>query len=409
MPLDSMAQPTYKNKKILITQNALVNFGGSEIVTLELAIFFKASGAEVIVYSWIFEEPIKSEFARHNIEVTTDPNDARFTEADLIWVHHQVLPENIMRNINDFAKNAKIIFYHMGVDTKLYLEQPYIHNLEQKIGDLSVFVSDECQKEQNKLCPGLLKNRQAIMPNFVADEFCEKMTHPLPKKIKKICCVSNHVPKELRGVIEQLREAGVSCDIFGLHDKYAKISSEILSNYNAIITIGKTVQYGLCMGIPVYVYDHYGGPGFLNEKNYENAKKRNFSGRGFTFKTTSEIIEELKNDYTDAKDFYRVNSTKWQEEFSIKKIVDATLAACDLGEKEFITDEYINYALANLGLVSERVRLGYWSDSLYKGNLLLTREKEQLISEKNTLLHKLSRLEKSKLLKLVRKIKHFLK
>ena len=34
-------------------------------------------------------------------------------------------------------------------------------------------------------------------------------------------------------------------------------------------------------GVPVYVYDYLGGPGYLTEANFSLAERNNFSGRGF--------------------------------------------------------------------------------------------------------------------------------
>lgn len=43
-----------------------------------------------------------------------------------------------------------------------------------------------------------------------------------------------------------------------MDDEYKSITLEILSQYDVAITIGKTVQYCLVMGVPVYVYDKFG-------------------------------------------------------------------------------------------------------------------------------------------------------
>jgi hypothetical protein len=62
-------------------------------------------------------------------------------------------------------------------------------------------------------------------------------------------------------------------------EKPAITSAELLDHYDCVISIGKTVQYCLVQGIPVFLYDRFGGPGYLNESNYELAEYYNFSGR----------------------------------------------------------------------------------------------------------------------------------
>lgn len=52
------------------------------------------------------------------------------------------------------------------------------------------------------------------------------------------------------------------------------------------------------MGVPVYVYDYLGGPGYLTEANFSLAERNNFSGRGFEKKTSDELLKEIKEGYT---------------------------------------------------------------------------------------------------------------
>lgn len=54
------------------------------------------------------------------------------------------------------------------------------------------------------------------------------------------------------------------------------------------------------MGIPVYVYDHFGGFGYLNDGNYSRASFFNFSGRGGEYKNTKTIANELVENFESA-------------------------------------------------------------------------------------------------------------
>lgn len=49
--------------------------------------------------------------------------------------------------------------------------------------------------------------------------------------------------------------------------------------FDAVLTIGKTVQYSLSMGIPCYIYDHFGGEGWLTPETFDREAFYNFSGR----------------------------------------------------------------------------------------------------------------------------------
>ena len=87
--------------------------------------------------------------------------------------------------------------------------------------------------------------------------------------------VSNHPPKELQEAMSLLSARGYQVDMLidaiG-SEKPAITSAELLDHYDCVISIGKTVQYCLVQGIPVFLYDRFGGPGYLNESNYELAE-----------------------------------------------------------------------------------------------------------------------------------------
>lgn len=67
------------------------------------------------------------------------------------------------------------------------------------------------------------------------------------------------------------------------------------------------------MGVPVYVYDYLGGPGYLTEANFSLAERNNFSGRGFEKKTSDELLKEIKEGYGPAGEWLRSGrrSLRW--------------------------------------------------------------------------------------------------
>jgi hypothetical protein len=79
-----------------------------------------------------------------------------------------------------------------------------------------------------------------------------------------------------------------------------RVDADLLDKFDAVMTIGKTVQYGLCAGKPVYCYDYFGGPGWLNEDNLQAARFHNFSGRGFATRSAQSIAREIRDDFAEA-------------------------------------------------------------------------------------------------------------
>jgi hypothetical protein len=67
------------------------------------------------------------------------------------------------------------------------------------------------------------------------------------------------------------------------------------------VTIGKTVQYALVAGVPVYCYDTFGGPGWLSPENVEAAAANHFSGAGSAKRDAATIAAELVEGWDRAR------------------------------------------------------------------------------------------------------------
>ncbi len=107
---------------------------------------------------------------------------------------------------------------------------------------------------------------------------------------------------------------------------YTKIDEKILSKYDLIISIGKTINYGISLGIPCYCYDRFGGDGYLNLNNIEKSYEFNFSGRYLRKQKTGEEIYQdiIKNYKSSLKDINKLK--KWAyENFCYEKMMKKTL------------------------------------------------------------------------------------
>lgn len=113
---------------------------------------------------------------------------------------------------------------------------------------------------------------------------------------RRLVVVSNHIPEE---VIAALSTLSLDFDVIMVGNQRelganpCRVTPELIADAGAIITIGKTVQYSVAAGIPVYLYDHFGGVGWLTRENFEGARHHNFSGRHSTRKSSDEIVAEI--------------------------------------------------------------------------------------------------------------------
>ena len=97
-----------------------------------------------------------------------------------------------------------------------------------------------------------------------------------------------------------LENKGYKVQIYCMAGKKELINDKILKKYDAIISIGKTVQYAMSLQIPMYVYDIHGGEGYLTLENIEKNRAKNFSGRGFDKKSAEQICNEIIEEFEKA-------------------------------------------------------------------------------------------------------------
>lgn len=311
-----------KGLKILLTQNDISSINGSAIIIFELAKFFKYAGATVTVYTYFQHDPLKSIFKENGIFITNSDDTLSLDNFDYVWVHQQVLPLSIIRELEFIHEKEKppiFIFNHMSSLDYIAEEFPYVWDLENKLSSLSLFNSLETKEAQDNM---LAKDMpKSLYQNPAPKHFSETRTTKI-SGIKKILVISNHPPQEVIDLKEKFTKAGIKLVLLGENqEEYRLIDLELLEEYDLIISIGKTVQNCLVAGIPVYVYDHFGGPGYLDRLNLELAEHNNFSGRGFKKKTSDEIYSEIIDNYDTAVGFIEAKRDSFMEKFTIDYLI----------------------------------------------------------------------------------------
>jgi hypothetical protein len=312
---------TKRIKRILLTQSTLVNVAGSEVVTYELCKYFHDSGYEVSIFTNYFREPMASYVKKIGVTVYTDLYDPAlvYSNFDLIWVHHQVLPISFLQSLKMNAKRPYIVFHHMSSYEPL--EAPYLKTLEVELADMILANSFETRESLLKLIPGRSVD---VLGNPAPDTFLRPTRQKYPPLPSKVLVVSNHVPDELTKALElyKSKHTNVMIDHFGLGGKEGLIEPNILTRYDLVITIGKTVQYSIAASIPVYCYDRFGGPGFLSTENFITSAWWNFSGRGFgknSKKFSRQIVSDIENNYQKKATEFSSLHEKYADEFLLSK------------------------------------------------------------------------------------------
>lgn len=292
-----------KAGRALIATHHLTDYAGSEIFTLELATELREMGWDVWIASFLSGEPMASEFKKLEfqvIDILAADSAISNTKFDLAWIHHTpVFYELFLANK---IEATTVVFCSLSPFEPLEAVPAYRENLNLILAN-SIENRNFITKEL-----GLDRDQVAVFPNAVPHIYwhCFKELHS--PVLRKIAIISNHPPLEVLGAATILKGNGVDVTHIGRGGTQMLMSPNHLLNYDAVITIGKTVPYCFALKVPVYCYDHFGGPGWLNEDNFDLASQNNFSGRGFLKKSPETIAHEIVNGYSESfvrLDMYR--------------------------------------------------------------------------------------------------------
>lgn len=395
-------------QSVLITQGELVNYAGSEIVTLELAEHFHSLGVKVHILANFIDRPIQPEFTKlKGLTLHTTADTIDFESLDLIWIHHQLIPP-VMVSLAEAGKlKAKVIFHHMSPFHPL--EFSFSARIEKELADAILFNSPETKRAIEEPLQSLDFTGH-VFGNPAPDSFkasTREVQHA--KSLSRILIVSNHIPPEVLDAVKILkRTAKVSVKIYGGQGGFKRVTKQGLKKHDVVITIGKTVQYGLLAGVPVYCYDHFGGPGYLTKKNFELAADLNFSGRGFEKKSAELIADELLSEYEQAKKFARYAHKNHIQKYLLSKQVETVFETISKTSKKSVKIPAVDKAIFN------SLPKHFWSEHIrYRAiHKELSQHNEQLRNEISRLTKELTSTYQSfswKLTHGLRQANHYVK
>lgn len=337
----------FSGKRFLITQPMIRSFCGSTMVTFELAEFLTSVGAEATVYTNVAFPPALAMFEKAGIKVLAPKDDANFSlnDYDYVWVHSLTFPCQLLEELKRPPKKTPaFVFLHMSPLETIPDEHPWIFDLENQLSSLSLYISEGTLESNKKfgLPPhvGFFRNPAPLGYQEVA----KRKVH---RKLRTVLVVSNHPPAEVLEAKQILLDNGIAAEIYGDgQDKYDPITPAVLKKYDAVVTIGKTVQFCIVGAIPVYIYDWYGGPGWLTELNYVHSRRNNFSGRFSSKKTGKEIAQEIMEGYSNALDYHLAVLSKECKEYIIDSALERVLKKIKPRTIKSLDSKYIESAKA---------------------------------------------------------------
>lgn len=277
---------------ILFTNLFLAARSGSELHVLELAKAFLAKGWDVTCFTLVQAYPLQDLFAQAGIKVV------RYGEEEQLANHYSVLYAQ-HHIVSDYLWDCTSIAFDKIIVASLgpLAEHEKLPSFSQ-VASLQVFVSPETL-EHNQIRD--TKIPALVFPNSVDKSWFDNAPRKnLPKTPKRIAIISNHIARELLDYTE-LAKANCHIDCYGYEGRSIEITPSLITSYDLIISIGRTVPLCFAARIPVYCYDVHGGPGYINPDTVGHDSFFNFSGRSNPRKLNAqELLDDIVTYYESA-------------------------------------------------------------------------------------------------------------
>lgn len=277
-------------KRVLITNFFFERYTGSELHVLEMARLFSGKGYAVTIAVFRKGYPLlectEDCFLGGAINVLEE--ELPYQDFDIVFAQHYPVLDYICCKYK--IRYKKLIFSKLSVINELEYLPVCVNE-----ADAILCVSEECA---NKVREEIGRDsRVKVFKNSVSNGFFDFADRRKENaELKRIAIISNHVPDELEEFSKVMKNEFI-IDYIGVQHTPRFVDEKLLEQYDLVITIGRTVQQCFAMKVPVYVYDYFGGPGYITKNNFELAEKNNFSGRGFGCKSVEELCEDIVTNY----------------------------------------------------------------------------------------------------------------
>ncbi|MEO0442440.1 MAG: hypothetical protein AAFZ92_01680 [Pseudomonadota bacterium] len=307
--------------KILISMLHVVNHGGAAMVMLEFAEQFRREGHDVDMCTWWSGSPMSDYFLDCGVRRIQNLNNANPFDYDIVFFLHQNAPLHFKNVTKGQKEKTLILFFRLSHSSNIGVPAPII---DQLIMDKTLVNSEEVfQRMVNDF--GLPLESIDVFNNASPPVFSK----PIPKKIsllKKVLYVSNHQNQEVIAALKILRDQyGVKTFHIGEGgDKSIRVTPDVIEDADVVITMAKTAQYALLSRKPLYVYDYeWGGPGYMDEDNFDAASSYNFSGSYKPCnKSPSLIAKEIFEQYEPACDFVYSIPSQQLDPYRLEKVIE---------------------------------------------------------------------------------------
>ncbi len=311
-----------QKKRVLITTLFLNAFSGSELHAVAIAKSFMECGYDVTIATFHFSYPLLLEIDRNQIHVINAfQENLPYDHYDIFFAQHYVVAEYVV--VNNF-----FTFDNLSVSVLGPLEPlETLPLFAESEADLITFVSEETRDIHVNISSTRVLDKSFVFHNYAEDQWFNAYHEKRDPHLHKIAIVSSHIPPDELEFIKIAESHGLTVDCFGYGNVFTEITPDLLDQYDVIVSIGRTVQASLAQGIPIYCYDHFGGPGYINSLNFTHNKLSNFAGRKANRKISGfDIYREISDGFPEAFKERQLLHNLAKENFQLKIIFDSYLS-----------------------------------------------------------------------------------
>ncbi len=271
--------------KVLFGTHQLEIRGGSELFTAELAHSIQAHGHEVAIFTF-FKGKLAELIEANGIPIFT-PDDTTAIAGfapDIVQTCHLPCAHFLRSVVPD------VIRVHAMLGVIPPLEAP---PLDGSVFSLALAVSEEVVDRINKTQFGREVD-VAVFRNWFEDKavVASARAHK-PHQRLRVAVVSNHIAPELIDALAAIEAAGgAEVDYFGTQRSSVVVNGELLTQYDLIVSIGRTVLLAAACGVPCIMADIHGSDGLLTVDKLDDVRAVNFSGRLRRHPITKEHVQK---------------------------------------------------------------------------------------------------------------------
>lgn len=242
------------------------------MVTQELGEAFRDAGHEVAFFT-PNPGPFGEGMAKDIGPLISIENRQALLEFHPDVVHAHDWPSLVA--LQDLGVTAPAVMAALGPLPAVHNPPPLDH--QQRISWWAV--SEETRRNVSGV-RGWADQTHRIVPTWFDDRSLARQEPPNKSHIRRVLVVSNHFPP---AALQDLRtigsRRGFEVDHIGLPGEQRKVNADLLLEYDAVVSLGRTVVLALALGIPALVADTHGGDGWVTPQSIADLESCNFSGR----------------------------------------------------------------------------------------------------------------------------------